>query len=163
MVNNKAPADFGAGVYFNARFVAAVLRDQAGQKAQSLFVHPMGNTVVDGGMHALIEQKDFQFAAGGRITFLIGLQSLHQSLEHNDPPNNTIKRLPYLIWYERRQYIAVPLSFITRACDGAKPGGACVPLAPGRTSPYITAGALSAGDAPSLFFDERLLFPIIAI
>jgi hypothetical protein len=65
----------------NAGLPAAPLGDQSGQKKQPVLVKPMGDPVIDNGMHTGIQQKDLQFAAGCRITSLIGRQGFIQSFE----------------------------------------------------------------------------------
>ena len=46
-----------------------------------------------------------------------------------------------------------------RPVDAGQAEGFCIPRAPGRTFTASAAGALAAGDAPSLFFGSAVTLP----
>ena len=78
MVDDKAPADFGAGVDFNTSPKPAPLGHSPGQETAVVGIQPVGNAVVDGGVDAGVEEEYLQLTPGGGVAGLIGGQGLDQ-------------------------------------------------------------------------------------
>ena len=79
VVDDQAAADGGAGMDLDARPEPAPLGHQPGQEFQLVTVQGVGQPVVKGGVHAGVEEKNLQPAAGRRIPGLVGPQGFAQS------------------------------------------------------------------------------------
>ncbi len=74
VVDDKPPADGGAGVNLDAGEMSAQLAHQSRQEEHMVPVEKVGNPVIDDGVDAGVQQENLQLGPRRRVSRLIGPQ-----------------------------------------------------------------------------------------
>ena len=154
VVNDQPPPNGRAGVDFDAGAVPGVLGNPAGQEMPVMEVQPVGRPVPKHSVDAWVQKENLQLAPGRGVPALVGGQQAAETSQIHSKftpcrAGRKQKRLPYRSTRGDESRFHSHLSL-----KGPLTGAGRRDL-PSRSRTHFaapSAGALAAGDAPSLFF-----------